>query len=201
MSWDAVILAAGRGRRMGGPKALLDLGGATLLELQLRALRGAAQIAVVVEGTPRIGAWTPLPQKGRMYVANPRAEEGPFVSIQLGLEALGGDRPVLIVPVDCPAPPGAPALLLRTATPGFAWVAPTRDGRRGHPVLLTAAGRNAARNAGLGMTLRDLLAATPGAEVPVDSPLVHCNLNTPSDRDRFLADHPCWPDLHPGDAP
>jgi len=208
VSWDAVILAAGRGHRMGGAKALLDLGGCTLLELQLRALGGAAQIAVVHEAdqpvggpsTGRIGAWTPLPQWG-IYVPNPRWEEGPFVSIQLGLDALGGDAPVLIVPVDCPVPPQAPALLVRAAAQGLAWVAPTQDGRRGHPVLLTAGGRAAAMAPDAGPTLRDLLAATPGAVVPVDSPLVHCNLNTPSDRDRFLADHPSWPDLHRGDIP
>ncbi len=55
MIWDAVLLAAGRGRRMGGPKALLDMGGVTLLELQLRALAGATRVAVVEEGGE--GGW------------------------------------------------------------------------------------------------------------------------------------------------
>jgi CTP:molybdopterin cytidylyltransferase MocA len=134
-------------------------------------------------------------------VPNPRWEEGPFVSILLGLEALGGDAPVLIVPVDCPVPPGVPGELLRAVAPGQAWVAPAWGGRRGHPVLLTATGRRWALDADADATLRDLLDATPGTTVAVTSPLVRCNLNTPSDRDRFLAEHPGWPDLPPGGAP
>ncbi len=207
MSWNAVILAAGRGRRMGGPKALLDMGGATLLELQIRALGAAGQIVVVVAESlweARLGpnrGGTPLPQGQGMYVPNPRVEEGPFKSIRLGLEALDDDAPVLIVPVDCPVPTEAPELLLRAAATGLAWVAPTRGGRRGHPVLLTGAGRITVLDAGPDATLRDLLAGAPGAEVPMDSPLIHCNLNTPSDLDRFLAGHPSWPEPMPGDPP
>ena len=202
MSRDAVILAAGMGRRMGGPKALLDLGGTTLLELQLRALQGARFIIIVV--SPELWEARPGPildASRTRYVLNPRPEEGPFLSIRLGLEALDGGGPVLVVPVDCPVPPGAPQRLSGAAAPGLAWLAPTHDGRRGHPVLLTASGRRRAMDAGADATLRDLLDATPGTAVAVASPLVRCNLNTPSDRDRFLAEHPDWPDLPPGGAP
>ena len=179
--------------------------GVTLLELQLRALRDAARIAVVTEPTLWAGRPAPirpgtgLPQV--LPIPNPRWEEGPFRSIRMGLEALGGDAPVLIVPVDCPVPPGVPAQLLRAVAPGHAWVAPAWEGHRGHPVLLTASGRRRAMDAGADATLRDLLDATPGTAVAVASPLVRCNLNTPSDRDRFLAEHPDWPDLPPGGAP
>lgn len=213
MTWDAVILAAGRGRRLGGPKALLDMGGVTLLELQLRALRGAARIAVVTEPAlweglqPRLWEARPGPTRGEtplpqvLPVSNTRWDEGPFTSIRLGLEALGGDAPALVVPVDCPVAPEVPARLVAAAARGLAWVAPTWEDRRGHPVLLTPRGRYAARTASPDATLRDLLDGSPGAEVPVASPLVRCNLNTPADRDRFLADHRTWPDLPPGDAP
>ncbi len=206
MSWDAVILAAGRGLRMGGPKALLDLGGHSLLELQLRALEGAARVVVVIEPKlweARLGpnrGGTPLPQ-GVAYVPNPRWEEGPFTSIRLGLEALGGDAPALIVPVDCPVAAGAPARLVQATAPGLAWVAPVHDGRRGHPVLLTMRGRTAALAAGPDATLRDILGGAPGAEIPIASPLVHCNLNTPADRISFLDAHPSWPEPPPGDVP
>ena len=206
MSWDAVVLAAGRGRRMGGPKALLDLGGRTLLELQLRVLSGAARIVVVHEpklwearlGPDRGGP--PLPQRATL-LPNPRWEEGPFTSIRLGLEALGGDAPALSVPGDCPVPPGAPARLVSAAARGLIWGAPVHDGRRGHPVLLTATGRKAALAASPDTTLRDLLDGSPGAEVPVPSPLVHWNLNTPADQRDFLAAHPDWPEPTHGDAP
>ena len=216
MIWNAVILAAGRGRRMGGPKAMMEIRGSTLLDLQVRALGGAAKIAVVLseelwEALSRadIGAGKPLPQgesalKGlpqlAEFVLNTRVEEGPFTSIRLGLEALD-DAPALIVPVDCPVPLEAPGHLLRAVAPGLAWVAPTQAGRRGHPVLLTSTGRTLALEAGQGVTLRDLLSANPGAEIPVDSPLVYLNLNTPADRDRFLADHFTWPNPPMGATP
>jgi len=186
---------------MGGPKALLDMGGATLLELQLRALRGAQRVAVVyAEGSDPVSLLTTR-APSVAPVPNSRVDEGPFVSIRLGLEAMGGEAPVLIVPVDCPVPPGAPELLVRAAGPGLAWVAPTRDGHRGHPVLLTAAGRAAALDAAADRTLRDLLNTTPGAEVPMDSPLVHCNLNTPAELESFLSEHPSWPQPSGGTTP
>jgi molybdopterin-guanine dinucleotide biosynthesis protein A len=53
-SYDAVILAGGSGRRLGGAdKALLDVGGRTLLERVLAAVPGAARAVVV--GPPRPG--------------------------------------------------------------------------------------------------------------------------------------------------
>ena len=253
MSWNAVILAAGRGRRMGGPKAFMPFGDGTLLGAQLRALQGASQIAVVVAadlwealsrtdiGAPygkplpqeresglkplpqeresglkplpqeresglkpllqeRESGLKPLPQEQVILVPNPRVEEGPFISIQLGLTALGRDDPALIVPVDCPVAPDAPRLLLDAVTSEYAWAAPIHDDRKGHPVLLTADGRTAALASDAGPTLRDLMAATPGVLVPVDSAIIHCNLNTPADRDLFLAEHPSWPDASLGDS-
>jgi molybdopterin-guanine dinucleotide biosynthesis protein A len=53
-SYDAVILAGGSARRLGGAdKALLDVGGRTLLEGVLAAVAGAARVVVV--GPPRPG--------------------------------------------------------------------------------------------------------------------------------------------------
>ena len=207
MVWNAVILAAGRGRRMGGPKAFLPFGDGTLLDAQLWALRGASRIAVVVaadlwEGlsSPDIGPGKGLPQEQTILVPNPRVEEGPFISIQLGLAALGGDDPAIVVPVDCPVALDAPRRLVDAVAPGLAWAAPTHDGRKGHPVLLTTTGKTVALAPDAGPTLRDLMAATPGALVPLASPMIHYNLNTPADRDRFLAEYPFWPDTNPGDS-
>ena len=53
MALRAVILAAGRGSRLhpyteNRPKCLMELGGMTLMERQLRALRGAGITDIVV---------------------------------------------------------------------------------------------------------------------------------------------------------
>jgi molybdopterin-guanine dinucleotide biosynthesis protein A len=48
MPYDAVVLAGGQARRLGGAdKALLEVGGRPLLEVVLAAVRGAAQVIVV----------------------------------------------------------------------------------------------------------------------------------------------------------
>ncbi len=50
---DAAILAGGRARRFGGrDKSFLDVGGTSILDRQLAALRGAADRVFVVTGTP-----------------------------------------------------------------------------------------------------------------------------------------------------
>jgi len=50
---DAAILAGGRARRFGGrDKSSLDVGGASILERQLAALRGVAGRILVVAGNP-----------------------------------------------------------------------------------------------------------------------------------------------------
>jgi molybdopterin-guanine dinucleotide biosynthesis protein A len=51
-AWDAVVLAGGAARRMGGvDKAQLDVGGRSLLEHVLEAVQGAERVVVV--GPPR----------------------------------------------------------------------------------------------------------------------------------------------------
>ncbi|WP_243315961.1 nucleotidyltransferase family protein [Geothrix paludis] len=97
----AIILAAGAGRRMGGPKALLPFEGETLLR---RAARTALEagcspvIAVVGDWDPRLEGLAVLP------VINPEAAEGMASSIRAGIAVLPPEAPaVLLLTVDQPA--------------------------------------------------------------------------------------------------
>lgn len=105
----AIILAAGSGRRMGGPKALLWIEGDTLLRRAARTAleAGCAPVAAVV------GAWPPgLDGLDVQTVLNPGADEGMASSLRLGLAALPPDAPAaLILAVDQPA---VDAVLLRS---------------------------------------------------------------------------------------
>lgn len=101
MSTAAVILAAGAGRRMGGPKALLLMDGETLL-------RRAARVALTAGCTPVVvvvGPWdADLEDLDVLVVPNPAADEGMASSIRAGLGALpDGVEAVLILGVDQPA--------------------------------------------------------------------------------------------------
>ena len=102
----AVVLAAGSGRRMGGPKALLRLGEETLLQRAIRQARdaGCAPILAVV------GSWDPGPLAAQAVV-NGDPGSGMAGSIRLGIAALPPEvEAVLLLAVD---QPGVPAEHLR----------------------------------------------------------------------------------------
>jgi len=85
----AVLLAAGRGRRVGGPKALLDLLGMTALERCVRALRdgGADELRVVLgHGAAQARAALPADLAARVdFILNPDPDRGQTSSIRAGL--------------------------------------------------------------------------------------------------------------------
>ena len=134
----AVVLAAGAGRRIGSPKALLPIGGTTFLAHVARALQrpGVAEVvAVIGHGARRVEASAGLPP-GLALVVNPRPDDGMLGSVARGLEAAearGADA-VLLHPVDHPFVCPATTDAVLAALAGGALVAvPTYGGRRGHP--------------------------------------------------------------------
>lgn len=101
MPLPAIVLAAGAGRRMGGPKALLEVGGETLL-------RRAVRVALEAGCTPVlavVGAWDPcLADLEARTVPNPGASDGMASSIRAGVAALPEEaEAALLLAVDQPA--------------------------------------------------------------------------------------------------
>lgn len=136
------ILAGGASRRMGAPKATLELGGRPLLEYPLAAVQGAGLEPAVV--AKRDSALPPL--------AVPRWDEPaepthPLTGIVAALTAARG-RPVLAVACDMPFVT-AELLADLAARGGRALVLPETAGRL-HPLL-------ARWDAGLLPALRDAL--------------------------------------------
>jgi len=109
-----VVLAGGASRRMGRDKALLTLGGMTLLERQAAKLAALAR-KVVVSGDPsRYGSY------GWPVVADPPDAAGPLAGIVAALT--GGDA--LVLAVDLPfVPEPFLAHLMEVAGPDGALVA------------------------------------------------------------------------------
>jgi molybdenum cofactor cytidylyltransferase len=97
----SVILAAGAGRRMGGPKALLTLGGETLLRRVARTAlaSGCSPVLAVV------GPWdSDLGDLEVQIIFNAEATEGMASSIRAGIAALPEEvTAVLVLTVDQPA--------------------------------------------------------------------------------------------------
>ena len=105
MTAVVAVLAGGRGRRLGEPKALADVGGAPLIARPLAAAAAAGLEAVVVAKRA-----TPLPD-GLTVWHEPDEPVHPLLGVVTALERAGG--PVIALPCDMPFVP--PALLARLA--------------------------------------------------------------------------------------
>ena len=162
MTVAGLVLAAGEGRRFGGPKALVELDGERLVDRAVRVLREARlSTAYVVQGA------APLAVPGAQIVDNPGWAEGMGSSLRSGLAALAPEvTAVVVLLVDQPGlTPAAVRRVVDAAgpSPAGAVVVATYDGRRGHPVLLgrqhwTAVSETAVGDVGA----RDFLAGCPG---------------------------------------
>jgi len=187
---SALILAAGLSSRMGELKALLPLGGRTMLG-QCAALFSACGIddIVVVTGhrAGEIGAAAVA--AGARLAPNPDYAAGMYGSIRAGAGLLAGRCDgFFLLPVDIPlVRHGTVRLLARsfTAQPALA-CCPVFAGRRGHPPLLHAdliAPILTQEHLEGGM--HDLLARIEATrpdqvrEVPVADAHIHLDLDTP----------------------
>jgi CTP:molybdopterin cytidylyltransferase MocA len=138
---DGVLLAAGRSRRMGSPKALLQVDGETLLERGIRVLHegGCRHVVVVVhDAEPWTGRLAGLPAV--TVVINPDEHSEQVDSLRLGLSRIPADSAaVLVLPVDVPGVRADTVrrVLRRFLDDGPAIVLPRHDGQTGHPVLLS----------------------------------------------------------------
>lgn len=136
-----LVLAAGEGRRFGGPKALVTIEGARLVDRAVRLLTdGGCHPVVVVDGAvPITFAGAGLETATVRVVHNPDWSTGMGSSLRVGLAAVG-DEPVsavVIALVDQPWLAPESVRRLRAARDGGAFVAvATYNGQRGNPVLL-----------------------------------------------------------------
>jgi len=95
MTTLVAVLAGGRGRRMGGPKALAPFAGAPLIARPLAAAAAAGLEAVVVAKPD-----TPLPALDVPVWHEPAEPVHPLLGVATALER--GGRPVLAVACDMP---------------------------------------------------------------------------------------------------
>jgi CTP:molybdopterin cytidylyltransferase MocA len=168
----AVVLAAGEGRRMGGPKALLPLGEGTFLAAACRLFDRPgvhAVVAVLGAEAPRVLEGGAIP-KAVSVVVNERWREGMLSSAWAGLdaaEALAADA-VLLHPVDNPfVTPATIDAVLAALARGAAIAVPSHGGRRGHPAGFARAVFPDLRAAPLDGGARAVLASRPDRVVHV----------------------------------
>jgi CTP:molybdopterin cytidylyltransferase MocA len=130
MRTAGLILAAGEGKRFGGPKAPAVINGQRLIDSAVQVLEGARCSPIYAV----LGAWVgDVP--GAEIILNEQWSEGMGSSLRVGLTHLidtDVDR-VLVTLVDLPGLTASACERVLAAPGGL--VAATYDGVRGHPVL------------------------------------------------------------------
>jgi molybdenum cofactor cytidylyltransferase len=131
-----LLLAAGEGRRFGGPKQLARVDGRPLIEHALHALAGLERTVVVLGArAEEIRAGADL--GGAEIVVCSDWAEGMGASLRTGLAALRGADEVVIVLADQPFITAAVVARVRAADGDG--VRAVYGGRPGHPVVLRPA--------------------------------------------------------------
>ena len=137
----AVILAAGRSTRMGGPNKLLaEIGGRPLVRIAAEeALRSKARPVIVVTGHQREQVQAALSGLDVACAHNPQFAEGLSTSLRAGLAAVPAEVDGAVVCLgDMPQVRAATIdRLIEAFDPerGALVIVPTSEGKRGNPVI------------------------------------------------------------------
>jgi len=176
---------------MGAPKALMNSGNEPWWQTQLSRLH-EARIDSLWVLSPEVHAIIGVGSLAPANIVHSDSERPMFASIRVGIDALRLQPPrgIYILPIDVPAP--RDHALWRSLHSASVPFAPTFQGKRGHPIYLpwtwiteTLDPKIAAANDPDSLRLDELLRPSV-LEIPVNDPLVVCNLNTPEDFRRFL---------------
>jgi CTP:molybdopterin cytidylyltransferase MocA len=142
MRFAAIVLAAGRGLRAGGPKALAtDAAGRPLGAVHARAAleAGASSVVLVVREDVASALRPHLPEEVVVVVSREPDEDGPAGSLRAAYPcwATSDVEALLVTPVDKrAATPSLIEALLSALERGADAARPIHGGRGGHPVAL-----------------------------------------------------------------
>jgi len=136
-----VVLAAGRGERLGGvAKAMLDVGGTSFLAKIVKIAATSEAVVVVAEPFQQVVA-AHAHDLGCHVVVNPAPERGMGSSVAVGFSNLletSTAEAALLWPVDIPGVASATISTIKNCADRGRIVIPTFAGRGGHPVLVGA---------------------------------------------------------------
>ena len=177
----AILLAAGRSRRMGAFKPLLPFGNKTVIECCIDYLRaGGVEEIVVVLGHRADDIRQRVSGVTFAFNRDPDSEMG--ASIAAGVRELSESaQATLIALVDHPAVPATVVTkVLDSWQSGARLVIPTWQNRGGHPVLVDLSFRTELLNLPATGGLRALFDAHANElkRLPVDSPFIARDMDT-----------------------
>lgn len=133
MRIGAIVLAAGEGRRFGGNKLTIPIGGEPVITRVLKALTSIDRVVIVGAYAEELMQYL----RNEVVIFNPNYREGISTSIKLGLRFFQDYDAVLIVLGDMPLITRETiSKIINAYHEGCTAVIPTYKGLRGNPVLI-----------------------------------------------------------------
>jgi molybdenum cofactor cytidylyltransferase len=187
-----LILAAGKGRRFGGPKQLAHLHGRPLLEHAVRAMTASpVGRVVVVLGSGADDVIAQVDLHGAEPVVCERWEEGQSASLAFGLGELSECDAIVVTLGDLPnLSTNAIRRVIAARSDGVEAVRATYAGEPGHPVLLERELFERLRDVSGDHGARNLLLSVSQREVPCDDLGGGEDIDTPAQLDTLRAGGP-----------
>jgi molybdenum cofactor cytidylyltransferase len=188
----AIVLAAGRSRRMGRQKLLLPYGGRTVIGHVVDQVRGGpVDRTLIVAGADHDGVAAALAGREVSLVRNPDPEAEMLSSVRCGLRAVPRDCEAVLVALG--DQPSLTSELVRVLIEAYRdsrrlIVVPVHGGRRGHPLLFSMRFAQEIQSRYDDVGLRGLLAEHSDdlLEVEAESEAVLMDVDTPEDYRRAL---------------
>jgi len=189
---SAIVLAAGKSRRMGVEKLLLPLEGKPLVaHIVDEVLESPVDEVLVVVGSNQAQIEQALSGRRARLIVSPDARGEMLSSVRCGVAAASEEcQAALVVLGDQPGiSAGLIADLVRAfRSGGKGIVAPAYGGKRGHPILFSMKYRDEVLSSYDDVGLRGLSRAHPGdvLEIPASTADVLEDIDVPEDYRRLL---------------
>ncbi len=182
-----LLLAAGAGRRMGMPKALVTHGGRLFVESAAGVLAAAGcRPVVVVLGASAEIVRADAELGGCLVVDNPDWPAGMGSSVRVGLAALPDVSAVVVLPVDVPGVTSAAVARLMAVAGPDVLARASYDGVPGHPVVIGRSHWPGVIASAVGdVGARDYLRTHDVLDVPCADVALGTDVDRPEDLDRL----------------
>ena len=178
---ECVILAAGSSTRLGTDKALIRIGGRTLVGwVSERVTKIGVDVTVVANKSNIEEISEDLIEAN--IVENSEPQKGRTGSLKVGISSIdskGKNYRLLVVPVDRPGFSNSTLEQLISLEESSC---PIQDGKGGHPLLLSAGDVERVRGSAGDSPLREIV---DPARFEVLDEMLHLNIDTPPDMERL----------------
>lgn len=182
---DVIILAAGRSSRLGEAKALVNVGGNSLISCLVARLQKLTNVAITAVTNADLLADIMIQCPSIHVVLNPDPEKGRTGSLRCALESIlerNGRLPnrLLLVPVDRP---GWSIEIVRLLLESDVSCCPSWDDRGGHPLLLVGDDIKSVYLSSADVPLSSLIQRKT---IRVNFPFLHLNIDRQEDVNKLL---------------